>query len=212
MGFEQLQRELHELGVTTSTVELSSVALADAPIGDMYHDADLVRQAVDALGHDCYVLAHSYGGLPVSQGLSGTTNVKGLIFLTAFVLDENETLFGACGAQNPPWWVVSDDGQRLTTSGPEQIFYNTCPESVAQTASAALRTHSMASFNQPITVCAWKEIPSTYILCEHDNAIPLLAQQAMATRVQRTVTLATDHSPFLSAPQELAALLFDVTR
>ena len=206
-SFALLRDELEQLGIASSTVDLSSVAAAGEPIGDMYQDAALVRDAVDAVDGECFVLAHSYGGLPVTQGLVGATNVKGLIFLTAFVLDENETLFAACGSQNPPWWVESADGERLTTSTPKAVFYNTCSPSVAASAAAALRTQSLLAFNQPITACAWKDIPSTYILCEHDNAIPLFAQEAMSARTGQTLLMSTDHSPFLSAPNELAAML-----
>ncbi len=211
-GFELLQRELADRGITSSTVALESAAAADEPIGDMYNDAALVRGAVDALGDDCFVLAHSYGGLPVTQGLVGATKVKGLIFLTAFVLDEGETLFEACGSQDPPWWVRSEDGERATTSTPEHVFYNTCTPEVAAAAVADLRPQSILSFNQPITQCAWKEIPSNYILCEFDQAIPLFAQQAKSGRTGNSETLATDHSPFLSAPAQLASLLASLMR
>jgi Alpha/beta hydrolase family len=211
-GFAPLRSELESVGITSSTVSLASAAPADAPIGDLYGDAELVRNHVDALGQDCFVLAHSYGGLPVTQGLTGTQSVKGLVFLTAFVLDQNETLFQACGAQDPPWWVRSADNERLTTSTPEQVFYNTCSNDVASEAVSNLRTQSVLSFNQPITQVAWKEIPSTYILCEHDNAIPFVAQEAMSARTNQTLTMSTDHSPFLSAPKDLALILSEVMK
>lgn len=206
-GFTALRSELDARGITSSTVSLASAAAADGPIGDMYGDAELVRDHVKNLGRDCFVLAHSYGGLPVTQGLTDIGSVKGLIFLTAFVLDENETLFQACGAQDPPWWVRGPDAERLTTSTPQQVFYNSCTDKVAIEAVVALRTQSVLSFNQPITKVAWKEIPSTYILCAQDNAIPLVAQEAMSTRTNHTVTMNTDHSPFLSAPKDLAVIL-----
>ena len=211
-GFASLQSELELVGISSSTVALASAAAVDSPIGDMYDDAELVRNHVAALGQDCFVLAHSYGGLPVTQGLTGTQSVKGLVFLTAFVLDENETLFQACGAQDPPWWVRSADNERLTTSTPQYVFYNTCSEDVASEAVSNLRTQSVLSFNQPITQAAWKEIPSTYILCEHDNAIPLVAQEAMSARTNQTMTMGTDHSPFLSAPKNLALILSEVMK
>lgn len=211
-GFDALRRELEMVGVSTSTVALSSAALEGEPIGDMYQDAELVRQTVDELGTDCFVLAHSYGGLPVTQGLVGATNVKGLIFLTAFVLDEGETLFAACGSQDPPWWVRTSDGERLTTLNPAEIFYNTCESEIANLAVDQLRFQSLLSFNQPVTQCAWKEIPSTYIVCEKDQAIPPAAQMAMAARTRTSLSIATDHSPFLSAAGSLAAMLASIMR
>lgn len=206
-GFAMLRQELQQLGVTTSVVELSSVGEENAPLGDMYGDAAIVRSAVDELGGDCFVLAHSYGGLPVTEGLAGASNVKGLFFLTAFMLDRGESLFQACGEQDPPWWVRSSDDSRLTAATPVEVFYNTCESSVANEAAAQLRSQSLTSFLQPITKCAWGEIDSTYIVCTEDQAIPVQAQQAMAQRANQTVTLETDHSPFLSDPKSLARIL-----
>ena len=205
-GFSKLKIELDALGITSTLVELSSVAEAGKPIGDMYRDAGIVRSIVDKLGRDCVVLAHSYGGLPVTQGLVGASNVKGLIYLTAFVLDKGETLYQACGNTDPAWWVRTSDN-RLTTANPTEIFYNTCTKEIASNAATQLRTQSLEAFNQAITETAWREIDSTYIICERDNAIPVFAQEAMSQRCSRTLRMDTDHSPFLSAPKELAEMI-----
>ena len=87
------------------------------------------------------------------------------------------------------------------------IFYNKCSTEIASEATAMLRTQSLPSFNQAITQVAWKDIPSTYIICEQDNAIPLFAQEAMSARASLQVRMDSDHSPFLSAPRELAEII-----
>ena len=206
-GFSMLQEELSKIGIPSQTVELASVARADQPIDDMYRDAELVRKTVDEIDSDCYVLAHSYGGLPVTEGLVGAKNVKGLIYLTAFVLDKDETLFAACGSVDPIWWRRNQENTRLTADNPVEIFYNTTSQPLAQEVAERLRTQSLEAFNQPMRNVAWKSIDSTYIICEKDNAIPLVAQEGMSQRCTRAVRMNTDHSPFLSAPQELAALI-----
>ena len=151
---------MEKIGIASTTVELSSVATADAPIGDMYRDANIVRDVVDSIDGDCFVLAHSYGGLPVTEGLTGAKNVKGLIYLTAFVLDQGETLFAACGSVDPIRWRRNADNTRLTADNPVEIFYNTTPKELADKAAARLRTHSLDSFNQAITKVAWKDFVS----------------------------------------------------
>lgn len=206
-GFAKLQLELTKLGINSETVELSSVAKPNEPIGDMYKDAEIVRSAASKYQDGCVVLGHSYGGLPITQGLVGLNNVKGLIYLTAFMLDKGETLYAACGSQDPDWWVRKPDGERLTADRPEEIFYNTCDSETAKSASAVLRDQSLLAFNQPITEVSWLNIDSTYIICERDQAIPLFAQEAMSARAKRVVRIDTDHSPFLSAPAELAQII-----
>lgn len=208
-GFNLLQDELKKLGVTSKTVELSSVARENEPIGDMYQDARIVRDAVDSISGDCVVLGHSYGGLSITEGLVGAKNVKKLIFLTAFVLDKGETLFQACGSVDPSWWVRNADNSRLTTANPESVFYNTCSKEVANHAVAQLRTQSLLSFNQEIRNTSWRDIDSLYIVCEQDQAIPVFAQEAMSKRCNKVLRIDTDHSPFLSAPDELAKMIND---
>jgi pimeloyl-ACP methyl ester carboxylesterase len=189
-------------------VELPSVGTTDQALGDMYADAALVRSSIESLDGPVVVLGHSYGGVVITEALAGLSNVQRLIFLTAFMLDEGETLYAACGSIDPEWWQVSADKVRLTARTPENIFYNKCTPEISQRAVTELRSQSLLAFNQPITKVSWKEIPSTYIICEQDNAIPLFAQEAMSQRATESLRMDSDHSPFLSAPQELAKLIF----
>jgi len=209
-GFDRVREDLSSRGIASSTVELSSVARDGEPIGDLASDAMLVRNAVAALEGDVVVLAHSYGGVVATQALAGLANVSRIIYLTAFVLDEGESLFAACGSMDPPWWIRSADGERLTAGTPTDIFYNDCAPQVAARASAALRTQSIASFMQPVTEVAWRHIPSTYVLCTNDQAIPLFAQERMSARCGEVLSITSDHSPFLSHVEELGELVASV--
>ena len=209
-GFKSLQSELTNLGINSKTVELSSVASAGEPIGDMYKDSEIVRKAAEEFSDGCTVLGHSYGGLPITQGLVNSTNVLGLIYLCAFMLEAGETLYVACGSQDPDWWVRKPGGDRLCAARPEEIFYNLCNSELAKEAAASLRDQSLLAFNQPITEVSWKQIKSTYIICENDQAIPLFAQEAMSNRASKVVRMSSDHSPFLSAPSELAKIISEL--
>ncbi len=202
-GFDSLRNELENLGIPSQAISLKSAG----DEGDMYADAAIVRAAIAEQSGDCFVLGHSYGGLAITEGVADSTKVKGLIYLTAFMLDEGETLYAACGSVDPDWWVRNDENTLLTTKNPADVFYNTCSPEIAESALAQLRTQSISSFTQPITQVAWKTIPSTYIICEKDQAIPLFAQEGMSQRASQVLRIDSDHSPFLSKPAELAAAL-----
>jgi pimeloyl-ACP methyl ester carboxylesterase len=205
-GFDSLREELAKLGISAKSISLKS----SGDGGDMYGDAEIVRAAIEAAPGDCIILAHSYGGLAITEGAAGNSKVKALIYLTAFMLDEGESLYAACGGVDPEWWVRNSENTLLTTNNPAEVFYNTCSPEVAKRAVAQLRTQSISSFMQPITKAAWKSIPSTYIICERDQAIPLFAQEAMSQRASKVVRIDSDHSPFLSKPAELAALILEI--
>jgi pimeloyl-ACP methyl ester carboxylesterase len=96
---------------------------------------------------------------------------------------------------------------QVVANTPEAAFYNgVAPEQTAR-AVGLLGLQSRASFEQPLGRAAWRELPSTYVICEDDQAIPLFAQEAMAQRASTVLRLPAGHSPFLAHPAELAALL-----
>ena len=65
----------------------------------------------------------------------------------------------------------------------------------------------MAAIATPQTTAAWKELPSTYVVCTQDAAVPPAAQEAMAARAQTVEHLDASHSPFLSRPDETAEIV-----
>ena len=95
----------------------------------------------------------------------------------------------------------------LSVAGAQQVFYNTCDSEVADVAAARLRPQTIASFVQPVKSVAWRDVPSTYVICDRDNAIPVGAQEAMAARAGTTHRIDCDHSPFLNHPDEVADLI-----
>lgn len=87
------------------------------------------------------------------------------------------------------------------------IFYNDVDTMTAGRAVSQLGFQSCASKQQQLTETAWKSIPSTYVMCEADNAIPVATQEWIAQRADDIQRLSTSHSPFLSQPAALARLL-----
>jgi hypothetical protein len=50
-------------------------------------------------------------------------------------------------------------------------------------------------------------VPSTYVVCSDDRAIPPWIQETFAARATHTVVWPTSHSPFLSQPDLVVDLL-----
>jgi pimeloyl-ACP methyl ester carboxylesterase len=187
----------------TRTVELPS----KSPLrGDLAADAAAVRSAIAAIDGPVVVVAHSYGGAPVTEGAAG---VEHIVYVAAFMLDVGESLYSAVGGRDPDWWQRSEEDRMVTPLRPEEIFYNDCAPEVAAAAAARLRPQTAKSFTDPLTRTAWSEVPTTYVICERDNAIPVFGQEAMSARAGRVERLDASHSPFLSRPDELAELILD---
>ncbi|KOV74145.1 hypothetical protein ADL00_02785 [Streptomyces sp. AS58] len=195
------------------TVALPSSGQNPAVLGGLYDDAVAVAKAIAAVSGPTVVVGHSYGGSPVTEAAATTGDVRRVIYLSALMQDAGESVLSQVGGVHPPYWDVHENPQGraehsyFEASHPLEILYSDVEPHLAQQSIARLGRQSLASVTQSLTQAAWHTLPSTYILCEQDMAIPLPLQEAMATRAQHTERLRSGHSPFLSQPAELARIL-----
>jgi pimeloyl-ACP methyl ester carboxylesterase len=175
--------------------------------GDLYDDARALRAVLDDTPGDKVVVGHSYGGIVITEGAAGADGVRHLVYLTAFMLDEGQSLADIAGTTPPDWQIPSPDGKTLTVSEPRKVFYNTCAPDVADAAAARLRPQTVASLVEPVRAVAWRDVASTYVICDRDQAIPVPAQEAMSAHAGTTHRLPSDHSPFLTDPDAVAELI-----
>jgi hypothetical protein len=198
--------------VDVHTVALTSSGNDSCALGDMYKDAAVIAAAAAAIDGPVVVAAHSYGGIPATQGLANASNVRRIIYLTAFQLDAGESLLSSVGGSPAPWLKIHQGegvGDYSEVIDPLDIFYGDVDPVIAARAVSQLGYQAFASQTQTLTEVAWKTIPSTYILCEADNAIPPFLQEQFSQRAEKVRRINTCHSPFLSQPAMLAQLLRD---
>ncbi|MFG1932182.1 alpha/beta hydrolase [Mycobacterium sp. NPDC048908] len=192
------------------TVTLTSSGDDPTTLGDMYADAAVVAQAVAAIDGPVVVIAHSYGGVPATQALSNAGNVQRIIYLAASQLDVGESQLSPAGGRLMPWTrlhYLDGVGGYVEVATPMTVFYNDVEVVTARDAAEQLGYQRYAAMEQELTEAAWKTVPSTYIICEEDNAIPVAAQEVMAKRADEVLRIRASHSPFLSQPAALARLI-----
>jgi pimeloyl-ACP methyl ester carboxylesterase len=181
-----------------------------------------IERAADA-AQNVVVVVHSYGSLPSNEAIKGLDiksrqknglpgGVTHLFFCCSFVIKEGDSLIGAFGGNDLPWFIVGDDKLEVAADKPEEIFYHDCDPAQIQSAIAALQPHSYQTFHSPCTYAAWKDVPSTYLYCIQDAAIPLAVQKMMVEGTgqgsgMRTETVDASHSPFFSKPDEVTAAI-----
>ncbi|MGW6447456.1 alpha/beta fold hydrolase [Lentzea sp. NPDC055074] len=194
--WEPLRTLLESTGWRVDTVDLPSVAPHGAPRYGMHDDAQAIRDTIDG---PTVIVAHSYGGIPATQ--AATPDVQHLVYVAACMPDVGDSLLGMVGGTPPPWWRAEEDVVHALT--PETIFFN----DVENPPTEKLLPQSRRAFTDQLTAAAWHRTPSTYVISEKDNAIPPQAQEAMAGRARAAERLDAGHSPFLSCPRELAAII-----
>ena len=97
----------------------------------------------------------------------------------------------------------------MTNDLAPNIFYSGLPEDEQLKWYAKIKTHAFAPLSSKATAASWQEIPTWYLLCENDNAIPPSAQGRMTDGVRalggeiEVERIGSGHSPFLTHPDEV---------
>ncbi|KAN0101848.1 prolyl aminopeptidase-like protein [Hyaloscypha variabilis] len=227
-AFDPTSALLEKAGYTIHGVSLPCFG-ASPPLKNFDPDVQVIRDTVNKVlssGKDAVLIYHSYGSVPGSEALSeyvkklesgnqkeGWGKIRRLVFCCAFVLPEEGSLMAALQFKDLPWFIVN--GDEVLPNTPEKIFYNDLSDEVAAPYIAAIKPHSYRTFSSQQSVAPWKVIPSTYIVCEKDQAIPLPVQEGMLAMAHQLAPTSFDviercsasHSPFISQPEWLAKML-----
>ena len=130
-----------------------------------------------------------------------------LVYVAAVMLDADD-VFIARTADFPAAPLGADieitDG-RIVVPPAAAIngFFNCCDPERAAAAAARLRPTNAECLAVAPGVEPWREVPSTYLVCEQDRAIHPEMQRWMSSRAGEVVSYDTDHSPFISMNDRL---------
>ncbi|MFD6531007.1 alpha/beta fold hydrolase [Streptomyces sp. NPDC060184] len=204
--WDLLRGELDTLGYPSLAVKLPTSG-PDAH-GGVPDDAEVIRAACEGVDGPVVVIAHSYGGIPATEAVAGLPRVRRLIYVAAFVPDVGESMYTMVGAPEPDavegMFPISDD--------PRAQLYADVPEAVADLALGRLVDQHHRSFADWVTRAGWHTVPSSYVVTEQDASLAVPVQERLAARTEDVRRIATSHSPHLSRPAELAALIDDMVR
>jgi pimeloyl-ACP methyl ester carboxylesterase len=90
------------------------------------------------------------------------------------------------------------------------LFYGDCDDDAANWALARLRPQGRRPMTDAWPLERWPDVPTTIVLCRDDHVVRFAPAQAAATAFLgggEPVVLPGGHSPFLSRPAEVAAVL-----
>ena len=159
-------------------------------------------------------VGHSMGGLVITRAAVEEPRLfAGLVYLCAFAPQRGESLLSlgrSDAASRVP--AAARWGFGRISIRPERAidaFYNGCAPDDAERSIARLVPNPIWPLIQRIDRPDDLGVPQAYIECTRDQAISIDLQRRMHRRfaMQRVVTMEADHSPFLSAPDALAAHL-----
>ncbi len=164
------------------------------------------------------VLGHSWAGFAITGALAHA-RPRGLIYLCAYVPVSGLSLIDMRKAG--PRQTIGDaavksaDGHSysIRRDAAADLFYHDCPPDAVAFALENLCPQPIRPQATPLAVPSdWQALPKAYIRCTEDRTIPPEYQASMVADwpAADRYEMATSHSPFLAAPEALAAQIDDI--
>ena len=187
--------------------------------------ANHVCKVLDQLGEPVVLVGHSLGGLTITQTAEYRPDkIRTLVYLTALLLRPGEAMMPVesrrpgdvrKGLERDSWTVSEDLSTIIFDEESLQArFYNDCSDADFAWAKSMLVPQPSGPIIDPMKTTDenFGRVPKVYIECHQDGAIWLPYQQEMQTKVhcERSISMDTGHSPFLSAPEELVRHLVSI--
>jgi len=207
------------------------VVAAANPLRGLTSDSDYVRALLQTIPGPIVLVGHSYGGAVIGNAARGVPNVKALVFIAAFELDEGESL---ATTPDPAQFPGAEIGPDTTIARPvpnaasptgTDVDLTVKPEDFQRVFAAdvpRIRTAIMAATQRPLTVTAltqpsgapaWKTIPSWALITLEDKAIPPAGQRFMAQRSGAHIeTVHSSHAVMVSHPEAVIRITLEAAR
>ncbi len=190
------------------------------PLRGLAVDAEYIASFVRQIDGPVLLVGHSYGGAVISVAGTAADNVVGLVYVAAFILDEDES-FGEVlaafpatplgEALRPSTYPLPDGGTGgELTIAPELYRSAFAADLPAETTEvlAVMQRPFAAIFDERAQAAAWKTLPSWAVVATADNAIHPDAQRHMARRAgAETIEVDASHSIALSQPTAVAEVV-----
>ena len=190
-----------------------NVTAPQFPLTSLADNVARLRQVLAVQAGPTLVAAHSYGGQIMTALGADAPNVVGFVYVSAFALDEGETIAGLL-AQGEPGPAIAH--LRIDEQGfawiPQDDFVKHFAADVDP-----VQANVMYAVQQPLTVSAyddvmgapaWKHQRTWYAVATNDETIPPDAERLFAQRMgSTTVELVSGHVGMVSHPDEVTDLI-----
>jgi pimeloyl-ACP methyl ester carboxylesterase len=200
---------------------ITTIAPANPQRGISF-DAAYIASVANQLGTPVLLVGHSYGGAVITAAGVSVPSALGLVYIDGFAPDEGETLLDLTGqfpsevgpALRPaayPNGPGGNPGQEFYIDQGmfHDVFCADLPAEQAAYMAVSQRPISEVSFGEPMSVPAWKTLPSWFAIGTADVTIGVPALQFFAERAGSITTEieGASHVPMISQPDAVAELI-----
>jgi pimeloyl-ACP methyl ester carboxylesterase len=211
---------LEKAGHQAIAVDLPGLGRDRTPLREISLQSyvDCVSAVIDAHFGRVILVGHNRGGIVISQlAEQRPARVEKLVYLAAFLLPAGQAMLPVLMSDTRSIIVQNliIDGARGCVTMKEEAYREAmcqdCSEEDLALAASMMTPEPIAPLITPLDLSErnYGRVPRVYIETVCDNAVTLSAQRRMLMDMpcEKVISMNTGHSPFFSAPQELADLL-----
>src|SRR6266446_5250610 len=203
-GWEEVYKILRKDGYNVSIVQNPTISLTN--------DVAVTRRALAAHTGPVILVGHYYGGAVITEA-GNDPKVAGLVYITAFALDNGESVSTLIkdpppGAPVPPILPPQDGFLFLDKAKfPASFAADVDAEKAAFMADSQV-PWGVEALSGTVSKAAWRTKPSWYLIVTEDKLIPPPAQRFMSKRAGSTVVeVPGSHAIYVSQPAAVADLI-----
>ena len=202
--WKPVQRHLRRMGIDNVAVSLPSQVQVTAALAA---DVRAIEDGLSAIGRPALVVAHSYGGVPVSQVAESNPLAARLIFIAAAMADVGESTLSLLASDpDPSRWlrflIGTRPGRRLLDLAGIRARIRRRPD---------VREEVFVLAASP-AAAGWRTVPSTYVVLTRDLIFSVALQRRIARRANDTVEVAGHHVAVWFKARTIAALIGERAR
>ena len=208
-GWEGVYKILRKDGHNVSIVQNPTLSLAD--------DVAATKRIVAREKGSVILVGHSYGGEVITEA-GNDPKAAGLVYIAAFAPDKGDSVAVLIkdpppGPPVPPILPPQDGFLFLDRAKFAASFAADVAKDKAEFMADSQVPWGVEALSGSISVPAWKNKPSWYLIATNDKMIPPPAQQFMSKRAGSTVVeVKGSHSVYVSKPDEVAALIEEAAK
>jgi len=191
------------------------VSIVQQPLTGLAEDVAATRRVLDQQQGPVILVGHSYGGAIITVA-GADPRVKALVYVAALQPDVGEST-SQIAPPNPSQaqnFVVTPDG--FITLKPDRFgaeFGADLPRAEAEFMAHAQMPVASRAFDAKISVAAWRDKPSYFVLATEDRALDPAVAQRMAERAGSRVTrVRASHAVLITQPRAVAHVIETAAR
>ena len=192
------------------------------PLRGLQSDSAYIASVIGQIPGPVLAVGHSYGGAVISNAATVATNVKGLVLVSGFAPEENESLSEVEGtSRDSALGPALVQAQFPTGSGDEtavelyvdpakfrDVFAADLPEAQADAFGASQRPIAASAFDELSGPVAWKHLPTWSVVATGDKAAGSDVLLSMARRANAEILeLEGSHLVMVSQPEPVTDVI-----